>query len=154
MHKVSVPHEAQLEQMDSLRPKAPTLEGWSEAEEQELLIKWAAMNRGKYPALHRLFHIPNGGSRHPAEAAHLKKLGVKAGIPDLFLPFPANGFHGLWIEMKSTTGRPTALQLDWLEFFRRSGYAVAVCMGFEAAKECILAYMDGRLTKDGDLIWR
>ena len=49
MHKVSVLHEeAQLEQMDSLRPKAPTLEGWSEAEEQELLIKWAAMNRGSF----------------------------------------------------------------------------------------------------------
>lgn len=152
--KTSVLREAQLEQMDAHRPHAQTLDGWSEAEEQELLIKWAGANRGKYPALHRLFHIPNGGQRHPAEATHLKKMGVKAGVPDLFLPFPCNGFHGLWVEMKSLTGRPTALQLDWLEFFRKSGYAAFVCVGFEAARDCIVAYMEGEISSDSDMTWQ
>ena len=33
-----------------------------------------------------MFRIPNGGSRHPAEAARLKAQGVKAGVPDLCIP--------------------------------------------------------------------
>ena len=53
-------------------------------------------------------------SRHPAEAVHLKRMGVKPGVPDLFLPFPVPPFHGLWIEMKSETGRASAVQKEWI----------------------------------------
>jgi hypothetical protein len=29
------------------------------------------------------FHVPNGGYRRPVEAARLKGLGVRAGVPDV-----------------------------------------------------------------------
>ena len=48
-----------------------------------------------------MFHIPNGGSRNKLEASNLKKQGVKAGVPDLFLPVGRGSYHGLFIELKS-----------------------------------------------------
>lgn len=143
IHKVGVMREAEIERQDELRYKPPKFSEWSEAEEQEAVIKWAEMNWRKYPALFRLFHIPNGGSRHPAEAAHLKRMGVRAGVPDLFLPYPVGDWHGLWIEMKSQTGRPTALQTEWLEWLRSQGYAAYVCKGAEAAINCLKMYLEG-----------
>lgn len=158
--KGGVMREADMERADQLRPHVPTLDGWSEAEEQEALMNWASMSRGKYPQLFWLFHIPNGGTRHPAEAVHLKRMGVKAGVPDLFLPFPVKPFHGLWIEMKSETGRATSLQRDWIEQLRLFGYAAYVCMGFKSAQDCLIAYLQGEILncqEDGkktDIIWR
>lgn len=154
LRRCGVMREAAIERADQLRPHIPTLDGWSEAEEQEALMNWAWAAKGKYPALFRLFHIPNGGSRHPAEAAHLKRMGVKAGVPDLFLPQPVGEFHGLWIEMKSQQGRPTALQKDWLEYFRSQGYAAFVCMGFKAAQECLIEYIEGKITGKEVMIWQ
>ena len=52
----------------------------SEADEQRAVVEWCAWRR--IP----VFHIPGGGSRHPAEAARLKAQGVKAGVPDLCIP--------------------------------------------------------------------
>lgn len=125
-----------------------TFDGWSEAEEQESLMNWAGMAKGKYPQLFWLFHIPNGGTRHPAEAMHLKKMGVKPGVPDLFLPYPVPPYHGLWIEMKSMTGRPTALQKEWIETLRKFGYAAYVCRGAEQAINCLKEYLKGNTKED------
>ena len=143
LRKVGVMREAEIERQYELRYKPPKFSEWSEAEEQELVMKWASMNWKKYPALFRLFHIPNGGSRQIAEAVHLKRMGVKAGVPDLFLPYPVEPWHGLWIEMKSLTGRPTALQKEWIEWLREQGYAAYVCKGAEAAINCLLMYLKG-----------
>ena len=82
----------------------------SEAEEQMAVIKWAELMSNKHPCLKWLYHCPNGGSRNIAEAANLKRMGVKAGVPDLCLPYPSNGHHGLYIEMKKDGGRLTAAQ--------------------------------------------
>ena len=142
--KGGVMREAEIERADAHRPKPMTFDGWSEAEEQEALMNWAGMAKWKYPQLFWLFHIPNGGTRHPAEAMHLKKMGVKPGVPDLFLPYPVQPYHGLWIEMKSMTGRPTALQKEWIETLRKFGYAAYVCKGFKTAQERIIAYLEGR----------
>ena len=35
-------------------------------------------------------------------------MGVKAGVPDLCLPVPMNGYAGLYIEMKYGSNKPTA----------------------------------------------
>lgn len=49
----------------------------SEADEQQAVVEWCDLKGVP------IFHIPNGGFRHPAEAKHLKAQGVKAGVPDL-----------------------------------------------------------------------
>lgn len=71
----------------------------TEAQEQMTLFSWAAMQSGKYPELNLLYHVPNGGSRHKAEAGRLRAEGVKAGVPDLCLPVARGQYHGLYIEL-------------------------------------------------------
>ena len=115
----------------------------TEAQEQEAVIRWAEMSTGMYPELALLFHIPNGGSRRDArEGAHFKKLGVKAGVPDLFLPVARNGYHGLFIEMKRTKGgRTSEEQREWIAELNKAGYSAVVCKGWQEAKEEILKYL-------------
>jgi len=112
--------------------------------EQANLIRWCKQAEIIYPELARIFHIPNGGLRNRIVAAKLVGQGVKAGVLDLFLPVPIYGWHGLWIEMKSLTGRPSAEQKDWARFLAGQGYAVAVCHGADVARDVIVAYMEGR----------
>lgn len=91
-----------------------------------------------------MLHVPNGGSRHPAEAARLKAQGVKAGVPDLCVPVAAGGYHGLFVEMKAVKGgRVSAKQAEWLRLLRRQGYAAWVCKGADAAIACIEGYLEG-----------
>lgn len=66
----------------------------SEATEQALLMDWANLMSNTYKELSLLFHIPNGGSRNRLEAINLKRQGVKAGVPDLFLPVSRHGKNG------------------------------------------------------------
>ena len=46
------------------------------------------------------FHCPNGGHRNVAEAAKLKAMGVKSGVPDVLIFQPRKGYHGFAIELK------------------------------------------------------
>lgn len=113
-----------------------------EAAEQSALIDWSLRVRGKYPELDLLFHIPNGGSRNRIEAANLKRQGVKAGVPDLFLPVARGNYHGLFIEMKYGKNKPTAAQRKWSTALNEQGYLAVVCYGFEAARRAIENYLN------------
>lgn len=99
----------------------------SEAGEQSAFVSYVEW-RG-FP----IFHIPNGGSRNAIEAANLKRQGVRAGVPDLCIPVARKGFHGLYIEMKTRTGRVSENQKRWLELLNTEGYRAEVAKGYEAA---------------------
>ena len=118
----------------------------TEDAEQMALFRWASLAAPVHPELALLFHIPNGGSRGKAEAGRFRAMGVKAGVPDLFLPVPRGGYHGLFVEMKRTKGgRVSREQQAWLEALRFRGYAAAVCRGWEVAARVIEWYI-----KQGD----
>ena len=121
----------------------PRLTTPSEAEEQIAVMKWAELMSHKHPCLKMLFHIPNGGGRNISEAANLKRMGVKSGVPDLFLPYPVGDWHGLWIELKTERGRVMGAQLEWIEYLRSQGYAAYVCRGAEQAINCLEEYLKG-----------
>jgi len=75
----------------------------SEHEHQVRVVQWARRSVNIHPELRLLYSIPNGG-RRPASVARIMSLeGVNAGIPDLCLPIARNGYHALYIEMKSLT---------------------------------------------------
>lgn len=117
-----------------------------EHKEQKALIEWCD-RMGPPESL--IFAIPNGGHRHVAVAAKLKAEGVRAGIPDLFLPIPNNYFHGLFIEMKTKTGRPTQAQADRVAQLNKHGYCAVVCYGWDSARARIKDYLrDVRLRDD------
>ena len=131
----------------------------SETAHQVALFCWAAQElaAGRYKELVLLHHIPNGGSRHKAEAATLKAAGVKAGVLDLFLPVPKwhvdNGVRtalqacGLYIEMKAPTERNkrngglSDQQVLFGNAVADNGYAVACCYTWEEARDTLLAYL-------------
>lgn len=118
----------------------------SEAQEQSRLIAWAneVSRLGVYPELARLYAIPNGGRRDKAEAAHLKRQGVKSGVPDLHLPVARGNYHGLYIEMKVGKNKPTKNQKEWINALKASGYAVEVCYSAAAARQIIVEYLQLR----------
>lgn len=112
-----------------------------EAEEQEALFRWAAWQAKQTPALELLFHVPNGGQRDASEAAHLKRQGVRAGVPDLCLPVARGGYHGLFIELKTAGGRASAEQKDWIGRLRLQGYKAEICVGWMEAVKTICLYL-------------
>ena len=116
----------------------------SESAQQKALFEWAAYNRGRHPALAMLYAIPNGGRRDAITGARLKAEGVKAGVPDIALPVPNRGYHGLYIELKvpeKSKARVSAAQKDWIENLRACGNAAHVCYGWEQARDVILDYL-------------
>ena len=115
----------------------------TEAQEQTLLFQWAQMQQGRYPELLLIHAIPNGGSRHPAEAKNLKAQGVKPGVPDICLPVARGGCHGLYIELKRLKGgRLSPEQSRWIHELTKQGYSAAVCKGWEVAAEFIKRYLE------------
>ncbi len=114
----------------------------SESNEQISLFEWCEYSLGKYPELKLLFHVPNGGYRSTATAGRMKAEGVKAGVPDLFLPVARQGYHGLFIEMKAGRNKPTVYQTQWLENLSVQGYLAVVCYGWEEAAKVLTEYLD------------
>ena len=115
----------------------------TESQEQTTLFQWAGVMAGKWPELRLLHAIPNGGSRNPIEARHLKEQGVKAGIPDIFLPCARGGFNGLYIEMKRRKGgRVSIEQKKIMIALREQGYRVVVALGWEEARDAIMKYIE------------
>jgi hypothetical protein len=113
----------------------------SEEQEQINFIIWCANHPN--PDLAKIFAIPNGEKRSPKVGAKLKRLGVKRGIPDLFLPVARHGFYGLFIEMKKKKGgRLSDDQKIQISILESDGYAVAVCAGTQHAIIAVCKYLD------------
>ncbi len=117
----------------SIKTPTPT-----EHEEQVTLFTWFRM---RYAGM-LMYAIPNGGARSSITGARLRDEGVLAGVPDIFLPCPSGGKHGLYIEMKRQKGgRVSAPQKAVMQALRMQGYEVAVCHGWQEARDCIEQYL-------------
>jgi hypothetical protein len=109
----------------------------TEHEHQVAFFKWMRL---QYPNV-IAYAIPNGGQRHPAVAAKLKREGVTPGIPDIHI---ADCNPGLYIEMKEPKkGRLSDVQKEMIGKLAMAGYPVAVCHGWEQAKDAVIQYLKG-----------
>lgn len=117
--------------MKNLTTKFP-----SESDEQIGFLNWfEAQFRGVM-----IFHIPNGGHRAMSVAKKMMEEGVKAGVPDLFVPE-----WRLWIEMKRQSGgRLSQDQRDWIEYLEGVGYAVIVGYGATDASRKVLEWLSSK----------
>ena len=111
----------------------------SESSEQTTLV---ARVRNFHPDL-VFMSIPNGGKREPRVAAQMKREGVLAGVPDLFLAEPRLGAHGLFIEMKKIGGKTSNNQDSIIGKLKDKGYRVVVCEGADEAYSEFLRYVYG-----------
>lgn len=69
-----------------------------------------------------------------------KKMGRKAGIPDLFIGYPRGLWHGMYLELKVDKNKPTPLQTDFMNHYGRFYYC---CWAntFESAQNKIKGYL-------------
>lgn len=110
-----------------------------ESPHQKRCVKWFKL---QYPQL-LMYAIPNGGQRSKAEAAIMIGEGVTRGIPDLHLPYPAGGFHGLYIEMK-TMKKHSKLSDEQIVIharLRAQGYEVITPRTFEEFQQQVNQYL-------------
>ena len=114
--------------------------------EQEALFRWAAVKAQRDARLNLLNASLNGVRLSPHQAVMAKKSGMRRGYPDVFLPVPSHGFHGLFIEMKRKDGVQSDVkpkQREWLAALRDQGYHAVVCFGWENAAQVIALYLAG-----------
>lgn len=128
--------------------------------EDAMQIAVANYIRCQYPKVF-WFHCPNGGKRNKIEAAKLKKMGVRRGVPDVLIFqtafFPdviniydhevikkvvkSNKYYGLAIELKVKPNNPTKEQWECLEKFEELDFKTAVCYSFDEAQKIIDEYL-------------
>ena len=119
-----------------------------EGDEQASLVKWFRL---QYRSIaYCLFSIPNGSVlagdkiKRAKQMNRLKSEGFVNGVSDLFLMQSNSKYHGLFIEMKKSSGGKVSD--DQKEFLRKAteqGYQAVVCKGFEQAKHTIIEYLKG-----------
>ena len=124
----------------------------SEEENQRLVVSWSRLAANITPELSLLFHIPNQRMCKVALAVRLKALGVKAGVPDLFLPVPRGKYHGLFIEMKSAKGSMSPEQKVFCCQAIKQGYAYICCKSGKDGIQTLQNYLDNPLPVSEDKV--
>lgn len=110
--------------------------------EQIALFEWLAITRWRGQPLTRwYYHVANGGTRHVLEAMKLKRMGLKAGVPDIVGVIAASGYHGHYVELKAQGGSVRPEQRAWHELLREEGYRVDVAFGWYEGSKAIERYL-------------
>lgn len=114
--------------------------------EQVALFNWwsyESARRGIDPRA--LAAIPNqgrsGGWKAARRGAYMKAEGVRAGMPDLALFIPSQGYHGLFIELKAEGGRVSPAQNEMMKLLSEHGYVCLISFGWADAKNQIIGYL-------------
>jgi hypothetical protein len=84
-----------------------------------------------------VFHVPNGGYRKPIEAAIMKGLGVKAGVPDVVAIHKGRCYA---LELKAEGGRATPKQLEAIAAMEAAGAYCCIAEGLDRAIACLEAW--------------
>lgn len=113
---------------------------YSECEEQIAAMDWLRLQHPQI-ALHTL-HIGNERKSSYYMGFLMKRMGVLAGASDLLLAWPSGQYHGMFLEVKSKTGKPTELQMQFIERMNKAGYYACVCYGAEEIINTIKWYLN------------
>ena len=110
----------------------------SEAKIQHDCVMWFDGEFPEYRGLlyHNFLNPPN-----KIQGRILKGLGLRKGIPDLFLALPINGRHGLYIEMKNENGTLQPEQVKYRDRLKKVGYSWELCRSLESFKKIITEYL-------------
>ena len=103
-------------------------------EEMHEQIKLIDYLRLQYPRV--LFTIAPSGMKLPISVAvKMKRMGYRAGTPDVLILTPSKYFGGLFIEMKRCKGGVVSEeQQEFIDHLRANGYCAEICHGFDEAK--------------------
>lgn len=119
----------------------------TESQEQAAVVEWFRLT---HPGM-IILAIPNGAhlggdeQQRAIQMARLKREGLEAGAADLLVAVPrfdtTPPSAGLWLEMKSLSGKPSAEQLAFGDRVRLAGYEWGCCRGAEQAIRLIRTYL-------------
>ena len=104
-----------------------------ESVEQIKIVEWLRQCHPDIPFM----HFAGERKCSPTYGRLLKRMGVRPGVSDLFFPRGNQTSKGLWLELKSATGKPTNIQLDFLTSMMSEGYLGIVCYGSKQAIDAI-----------------
>ena len=99
-----------------------------EAVEQLKVVEWLKQTTDL-----PYFHFAGERRCSPQTGAFLKRMGVKAGVSDLFLPRGNAAHKALWLELKTETGRASMAQMKFMREMRLENYACEIAYGSEEA---------------------
>lgn len=94
---------------------------------------------------------PNGGFRHWSTACKLKREGVMAGVFDVFVAWPINGKHGLFIEFKTGKNSLTDAQKVFMRKMVTNDYSCCVCYSVDEAFHYLRCYLEGIILQPGGI---
>jgi hypothetical protein len=115
----------------------------TEHQEQKMFFSWCLSHADEYKGVNLIFAIPNGGNIDAIRGKNLKDEGLRAGVPDMFLPVAVGGHHGLFIEMKVRKGgKVSPKQKLWLKALQEQGFKAVVCEGFYQARKELIKYYE------------
>ncbi len=113
----------------------------SEYAEQAELIKWCRGRSKKIACLSFLHSSLNGEALTKGQRIKAIRGGLLAGVPDLFLPYPSGGFHGLYIEMKTRKGYQSKKQKEFQKYVEAVGYKYVLPRAWHEARDFIIEYL-------------
>ena len=106
-------------------------------------VRWFDLQYPRFSLL--LHHSPNGGFRNKLEAVRFKRMGVRAGFPDLILLVPRGGCPFLGIELKTDKGRQSTAQKAYQEAFIAIGARYEVVRSIEEFMNVVKSYLNKAL---------
>lgn len=121
----------------------------SESTTQQAVVKWFRFAKFELRVedARLLFSIPNGSFRGKDRVAaamnaqRLKVEGMLPGAPDLFLAVARNGYHGLFLEIKSEGKNLEPEQRQVALLLSKAGYFVGMARSSEEAIQVITRYL-------------
>lgn len=111
----------------------------NESEMQRACVRWYRYQYPQHASM--LIGIPNGVATTERQGAILKAEGMLAGVADLLLLLPAQGYTMLAIEMKTDKGRQSPRQQAWQQEAERHGIRYEVVRSFDEFNYLIEPYM-------------
>lgn len=113
----------------------------TESNEQIAAMDWL---RAQHPKIaEHTLHIGNERKATYYMGYIMKRMGVLKGASDLFMAYPVGVYHGLFVEVKSKRGKPTAEQKSFIDRMRAVGYRAEICYGAEQVINTMKSYLGG-----------
>ena len=111
--------------------------------EQERVCDWLDAHKIPYHSIPNDLRTEFDIANMPVKRSKMHRIGLKPGVPDLFICRASGLFHGLYIEMKRKHGGVvSADQKRWIRLLLEEGYLAKVCRGADKAIELIEDYFN------------
>lgn len=114
----------------------------TESQIQKDCVRWF---RERYPSIEPLFFsVANGGARNAWTAKIMKDEGVRAGVADLILLVPCQGYASLCIEMKTPDGKQSDSQKTFERLATEYKSKYVVCHSLPEFQKVVMWYVENK----------